>query len=91
MNPEMQPLAAGTIQAANLPPALRSELLPALQLLVERHHPERASGCLAAGPGGSASRRSDGDLLVMGLGNKCLVDAYDAMLEAMQDCPPNGE
>jgi len=51
MNPEIQPLAAGTIQAANLPPALRSELLPALQLLVERHHPERASGCLAAGPG----------------------------------------
>ncbi|MFN7739718.1 MAG: hypothetical protein ACK5RA_05615, partial [Cyanobacteriota bacterium] len=33
-----------------------------------------------------ASRRSDVDLLVMGLSDKRLLDAYDAVLEALQDC-----
>ena len=35
---------------------------------------------------GTASRRSDVDLLVMGLSDKRLLDAYDAVLEALQDC-----
>jgi len=85
MNPEMQPPAASTLQAANLPPALRSELLPALELLVERHHPE-GLWLFGSWARGSASRCSDVDLLVMGLSDKRLLDAYDAVLEALQDC-----
>ena len=81
----MQPPAASTLQAANLPPALRSELLPALELLVERHHPE-GLWLFGSWARGSASRRSDVDLLVMGLSDKRLLDAYDAVLEALQDC-----
>jgi predicted nucleotidyltransferase len=77
--------AASTLQAANLPPALRSELLPALELLVERHHPE-GLWLFGSWARGSASRRSDVDLLVMGLSDKRLLDAYDAVLEALQDC-----
>ena len=50
---------ASTLQAANLPPALRSELLPALELLVERHHPE-GLWLFGSWARGSASRRSDG-------------------------------
>ena len=86
MLPEMQPPPASTLQAANLPPALRSELLPALELLVERHHPE-GLWLFGSWARGSASRRSDVDLLVMGLSDKRLLDAYDAVLEALQDCP----
>jgi hypothetical protein len=74
--------AASTLQAANLPPALRSELLPALELLVERHHPE-GLWLFGSWARGSASRRSDVDLLVMGLSDKRLLDAYDAVLEAL--------
>ena len=77
--------AATTVQAGNLPPALRSELLPALELLVERHHPE-GLWLFGSWARGSASRRSDVDLLVMGLSDKRLLDAYDAVLEALQDC-----
>ena len=73
---------ASTLQAANLPPALRSELLPALELLVERHHPE-GLWLFGSWARGSASRRSDVDLLVMGLSDKRLLDAYDAVLEAL--------
>jgi hypothetical protein len=74
--------AATTVQAGNLPPALRSELLPALELLVERHHPE-GLWLFGSWARGSASRRSDVDLLVMGLSDKRLLDAYDAVLEAL--------
>ena len=35
---------------------------------------------------GSASRRSDVDLLVMGLNEMRLLDAYDAVLDALADC-----
>ena len=35
---------------------------------------------------GTASRRSDVDLLVIGLSNMRLLDAYDAVLEALQNC-----
>lgn len=81
----MQPPAASTLQVANLPPALGNELLPALELLVERHHLEGL--CLfGSWARGSASRRSDGDLLVMGLSDRRLPDANDAVLESLQDC-----
>jgi predicted nucleotidyltransferase len=77
--------ARGALQAANLPPALRAELLPALETLVQRHQPE-GLWLFGSWARGSASRRSDVDLLVMGLSDRRLLDAYDAVLEALQDC-----
>ena len=55
MLPEMQPPAASTLQAANLPPALRSELLPALELLVE---PAPPRGSLIVRQLGQGQRQS---------------------------------
>ncbi len=67
-------LAVGTLQAANVPQGLRAELVPSLEELVARRHPEGLwlySYEEACGYGnwarGSASRRSVVDLLVMGL------------------------
>ena len=77
--------ARGTLQAANLPLALRAELLPALENLVQRHPPE-GLWLFGSWARGSASRRSDVDLLVMGLSDRRLLDAYDAVLEALHDC-----
>lgn len=75
----------GGIAAANLPAALRAELLPALGNLVQRHQPE-GLWLFGSWARGSASRRSDVDLLVMGLNEMRLLDAYGAVLEALQDC-----
>ena len=50
-----------------------------------RHHPE-GLWLFGSWARGSASRRSDVDLLVMGLADRRLVDAYDAVLEALQPC-----
>jgi len=75
----------GALQAANLPLALRAELLPALENLVQRHQPE-GLWLFGSWARGTASRRSDVDLLVMGLSDKRLLDAYDAVLEALHDC-----
>jgi predicted nucleotidyltransferase len=75
----------GGIAAANLPQALRAELLPALGNLVQRHQPE-GLWLFGSWARGSASRRSDVDLLVMGMNEMRLLDAYDAVLEALQDC-----
>jgi predicted nucleotidyltransferase len=77
--------ACGALQAANLPLALRAELLPALENLVQRHQPE-GLWLFGSWARGTASRRSDVDLLVMGLSDKRLLDAYDAVLEALHDC-----
>lgn len=77
--------ARGSLQAANLPLALRAELLPALENLVQRHQPE-GLWLFGSWARGTASRRSDVDLLVMGLSDKRLLDAYDAVLEALHDC-----
>jgi predicted nucleotidyltransferase len=85
MKADLQPLAGGTIQAVNLPLPLRSQLLPALELLVERHRPE-GLWLFGSWARGSASRRSDVDLLVMGLADRPLLDAYDAVMEALKDC-----
>lgn len=79
------PVAPGAIEAANLPQALRPELLPALEVLVARHHPE-GIWLFGSWARGSASRRSDVDLLVMGLADRRLLDAYDAVLDALQPC-----
>ena len=85
VDPDPPPPAMGSLQAANLPQALRADLLPALEELVARHHPE-GLWLFGSWARGSASRRSDVDLLVMGLSDKRLLDAYDAVLEALQDC-----
>ena len=75
----------GSLLAANLPRALRTELVPALEELVTRHHPE-GLWLFGSWARGSASRRSDVDLLVMGLAEMRLLDAYVAVLEALQPC-----
>jgi predicted nucleotidyltransferase len=80
-----EPPALGSLLAANLPQALRTELVPALEELVARHHPE-GLWLFGSWARGSASRRSDVDLLVMGLADRRLLDAYDAVLEALQPC-----
>jgi uncharacterized protein len=79
------PPAVGKIHASNLPQALRAELVPALEDLVVRHHIE-GLWLFGSWARGSASRRSDVDLLVMGLADRRLLDAYDAVLEALQPC-----
>ncbi len=73
------------IAAANLPADLRAELLPALETLVARY-PLEGLWLFGSWARGTASRRSDVDLLVIGLSNMRLLDAYDAVLEALQDC-----
>ena len=75
----------GAIQAANLPSGLRAELVPSLEVLVRRLHPE-GLWLFGSWARGSASRRSDVDLLVMGLNEMRLLDAYDAVLDALADC-----
>ena len=78
-------MQAEAIEAANLPQALRAELVPALEELVARHHPE-GLWLFGSWARGSASRRSDVDLLVLGLAEMRLLDAYDAVLEALHRC-----
>jgi predicted nucleotidyltransferase len=85
LDPDPLPLPIGILQAANLPQVLRADLLPALERLVARHHPE-GLWLFGSWARGSASRRSDVDLLVMGLADRRLVDAYEAVLEALQPC-----
>lgn len=85
MDPDPTPPAIGSLLVANLPQALRADLLPALEELVAHHHPE-GLWLFGSWARGSASRRSDVDLLVMGLADRRLLDAYDAVLEALQPC-----
>ena len=59
---------------------LRAELLPALENLVARY-PLEGLWLFGSWARGTASRRSNEDLLVMGLSYKRLLDAYDAVLE----------
>ena len=75
----------GVIRAANLPFPLRSGLMPSLEVLVHRLQPE-GLWQFGSWARGSASRRSDVDLLVMGLNEMRLLDAYDAVLDALADC-----
>ncbi len=82
MRPEFDRL----IEADNLPLPLREQLLPALAALVEQVQPQ-GLWLFGSWARGTASRHSDVDLLVMGLGEQRLLEAYDAVLEALQDCP----
>lgn len=89
--PVIEPLAEalpsfrGSLQAENLPPLLRLELLPALETLVQQVRPQ-GLWLFGSWARGAASRRSDIDLLVMGLEHCRLLDAYDTVLEALQPC-----
>ena len=75
----------GKVLADHLPPLLRPELLPALDTLVQQVRPD-GLWLFGSWARGTASRRSDIDLLVMGLGHCRLLDAYDAVLDALQPC-----
>ncbi|MCX5947706.1 MAG: nucleotidyltransferase domain-containing protein [Cyanobacteria bacterium] len=72
----------GGIQVDNLPEALREQLLPALETLVQQVQPE-GLWLFGSWARGTASRRSDVDLLVMGLEHCRVLDAYEAVLEAI--------
>ena len=65
-----------------MPPLLRPELLPALETLVLQIRPQ-GLWLFGSWARGTASRRSDVDLLVMGLEHCRLLDAYGAVLEAL--------
>jgi len=82
---EAMPSYRGSLQAENLPPLLRPELLPALEILVQQVRPQ-GLWLFGSWARGTASRRSDVDLLVMGLEHCRLLDAYDVVLEALQGC-----
>jgi len=73
------------LRSRHLPLPLRAELLPALEILVERLRPE-GLWLFGSWARGTATRRSDVDLLVMGLADRRLLDAYDTVLEALKDC-----
>ena len=78
-------LVSGRVQSENLPPLLRPDLQPALETLVQQVRPQ-GLWLYGSWARGTASRSSDVDLLVMGLEHCRLLDAYDAVLEALQDC-----
>jgi predicted nucleotidyltransferase len=84
-DPESLSDVLGAIQAGNLPVPLRAELTPALEILVVRLRPE-GLWLFGSWARGTATRRSDVDLLVMGLADRRLLDAYDAVLEALKGC-----
>jgi len=73
------------IQVNNLPDALREQLLPALEILVQQVEPQ-GLWLFGSWARGTASRRSDVDLLVMGLEHCRVLDAYDAVLEELKSC-----
>lgn len=81
MRPELQ----GRIAVNRLPQLLRRELAPALESLVDQIHPQ-GLWLFGSWARGTASRHSDVDLLVMGLADRRLLDAYDAVLQALQEC-----
>jgi hypothetical protein len=82
-----------TLLSGNLPAALREELEPALRSLMNHCQPQGLwlySCGEASGSGswarGTATRRSDVDLLVLVLEDLSILQAYDRVLEAMQSC-----
>ena len=81
----VQPDNCRGIQVDNLPETLREQLLPALESLVQQVEP-KGLWLFGSWARGTASRRSDVDLLVMGLEHCRLLDAYDAVLEALKSC-----
>ena len=76
----------GLILADHLPEALRADLVPALERLVRQVQPQ-GLWLFGSWARGMASRRSDVDLLVLGLVPGRLLDGYDAVLKGLWDCP----
>ena len=60
--------------------------MPALERLVRQVQPQ-GLWLFGSWARGTASRRSDVDLLVLGLVPGRLLDGYDAVLKALWDCP----
>jgi predicted nucleotidyltransferase len=71
--------------SGNLPAALQEELQPALHSLMERCQPQ-GLWLFGSWARGTATRRSDVDLLVLGLEDLSVLQAYDRVLEALQSC-----
>lgn len=69
----------------NLPVALREELAPALLLLIKQCAPQ-GLWLFGSWARGTATARSDVDLLVLGMENRTVLQAYDLVLEALQGC-----
>ena len=74
------------LRLENVPEELRAELLPALKRLVERTQPQ-GLWLFGSWARGEPSRRSDIDLLVMGLADRRRLAAYDLVLQAFETCP----
>ena len=63
----------------------RHHLLPVLNILVQQLQPD-GLWLFGSWARGTASRHSDVDLLVMGLEHYRVLDAYEAVLQALEDC-----
>ena len=69
-----------------IPTPLRLELSPILEVLVSKLEPQ-GLWLFGSWARGNASLRSDVDILVMGLENQTLLDAYDSVLEVITSDP----
>jgi predicted nucleotidyltransferase len=69
-----------------LPEPLRADLTPVLHRLEEQLQP-RGLWLFGSWARGQQSRRSDIDLLILGLDDERLLDAYDRALRAIEPSP----
>lgn len=76
----------GRVIVELIPTPLRLELSPILEVLVSKLEPQ-GLWLFGSWARGNASLRSDVDILVMGLENQTLLDAYDSVLEVIYPCP----
>jgi predicted nucleotidyltransferase len=83
--PGDRPELSRSLLSQNLPESLRQHLLPALNTLVQQLQPD-GLWLFGSWARGTASRHSDVDLLVMGLEHYRVLDAYEAVLQALEDC-----
>jgi len=83
--PGDRPELSRSLLSQNLPESLRHHLLPALNILVQQLQPD-GLWLFGSWARGTASRHSDVDLLVMGLEHYRVLDAYEAVLQALEDC-----
>jgi predicted nucleotidyltransferase len=74
------------ILSHHLPEPLRADLTPVLQRLEEQLHP-RGLWLFGSWARGQQSRRSEIDLLIPGLDEVRLLEAYDRALRAIEPSP----
>ena len=86
--PTTDPLvvSVGRVIIELIPTPLRLELSPILEVLVSKLEPQ-GLWLFGSWARGNASLRSDVDILVMGLENQTLLDAYDSVLEVIYPRP----